>query len=90
MDLESVWGIFSDIELYHAIKEGGDASDRQSLPMIARTTKHCGDLELHEGSKDHPESHTDPRERSDIGLYQKWWQQEPYFRRKINLGSGSV
>ena len=81
---------FSDFELYHAIKDGRDASDRQSLPMTARIINHYGDLELHEGSKDHPESHTDPRKRSDIGLYQKWWQQEPYFRREINLDPDSA
>ena len=85
-----MWGSLSDIELYHAIKEGRDVSDRQSLPVIARSTKLHGDVELHEGSKDLPESHTDPRKRSDISLYQKWWQQEPYFRRKINLDSGSA
>ena len=62
-------------------------SDRQSLLVTARSTKHYGDLELHEGSKDHPESYTDPRKRSDIGLSQKWWQQEPYFRGKIYLDS---
>ena len=83
-------GPFSNFELYHAIKEGCDASDRQSLPVIVRSIKSYGDLELHEGAKDHPESHTDPRKRSDIGLYQKWQQQEPYFCRKINLDSGSA
>ena len=66
----------SDFELYHAIKEGPDASDvsdRQILPVTLRRIKRYGDLEFDEGSKDHPESRTDPRKRSDIGLYQKWW-----------------
>ena len=90
MDLAWAWGSFSDIELYNAIKEGRDASDRQNLPVTLRSTKQYGDFELHEGSKDHSEYHTDPRKHSDIGLYQKWWQQEPYFRREINLDSGSV
>ena len=85
-----MWGPFSDSELYHAIKEDCVASDGQSLPVTAKIIKCYGDLELHKGSKDHPESHTDPRKRSDIGLYQKWWQQEPYFCREINLDSGSA
>jgi len=51
---------------------------------------HYSDPEPYERSRYYSERHTDPRKRSNIGLDQIWWQQEPYVSRKIYLYSVSV
>jgi hypothetical protein len=85
-------GAFSYIDLYHTIEDGGSPSNHQSLPecILRRIIMHHGDLELYEGSKDHPECRADPGKCSNVGLDQIWRQHEPYVSREIHLDLLSV
>ena len=82
----------SYVDLYHTISDSRSPSDDQSLPecVLGGIIRHDSDLEFHERSKHHPEHHADPRKRSNVGLDQIWWQQEPYVSREIYLYSVSV